>query len=152
MTVKKKHKLDIFDVLKRLSNKDRDFTVEEEKELQPIVIMRWLSGTKSERQIYLINQTVNKYSFSFYEHKKLLINLMTISCNGFQRYKWLKRKTSQVKTKKTLQIISEYYDYPLRHCSDAANILDSDTILEHALELGKPKEFIRDLKKELKSR
>ena len=147
----KKYKLDIFDLLKRLSNKDRRFSDEEEKEIQPIVIMRWLSGTKSERQIYLINKTINKYAFSFQNHKKLMINLMGVCCNGYQRYTWFKRKPNSQSTKKTLQVISEFYGYPTRHCSDVASILDSDTILEHALELGKSKEFIRDLKKELKN-
>jgi len=150
---KKTYKFDIFDILKRISLKSRSFSEEEEKAMQPIVIMRWLSGTKSERQIYLLNQTVNKYIFDFYHHKQLLINLMSISTNGkYQKYNWLKRTKEAPKTKHMITVVSEYYNYSSRRCSEVLPILDDDTFIELANDLGKTKEFIRDLKKELKTR
>lgn len=147
----KKFKLDIFDVLKRISKKEVRFTEEEEKSLQPIVVMRWLSGSKSERQIYMLNQGANKYAFTFYNHKKLMINLLTCASSGFQRYQWLKRKTIKTNTKLITQVIAEQYGYPTRQCNDLVNILEHDIILGYAIDMGKDKTFIRELKKELKT-
>ena len=75
------HKLDIFRILNNI-NKKIDFydtlTTEEQKSIQPLVLMKWLSGTSSMRQIAFLNEIVNPYIFTLSNHKKLLIWMLTI--------------------------------------------------------------------------
>lgn len=150
----KKFKLDIFNVLGRLAKKDRKFSDEELKALAPMVIQRWLSGTNNEAQIILINQFANRYCFSLANHKELLVNLMTISCPGrFNKYSWLKRGAkNKGNTKIANAVIASYFNYPLRRASESVAMLDDETIIRYAEELGYQKDQIKDLKKELKSR
>lgn len=149
----RKFKYDIFDILGRLSMKKREFTAEETKAIQPVVVTRWLTGTKSERQIYLLNCFANRYCFSLQHHKELLINLMTIACSGkFARHNWVKREAKSSKTKMSDAVVAKYYNYPLRRATEAANMLDDETIIGYAEEMGYQKEQLRDLKKELKVR
>ena len=107
--VQKKHKLDIFRVLNHTSRKDISFfnqlTEEEQKAYQPLVVMRWLTGTTDARQIYFINELVNPFVFSLPNHKQLLYNLMTTCTTGTpQRYYW--NKTLSKKTTGTPATIS----------------------------------------------
>jgi len=149
----RKFKYDIFNILGRLSQKQRDFSEDELKAIQPLVVTRWLTGTSSERQITMINMFANRYCFSLQHHKELLINLMTIACPGkFARHNWVKRTAKSSKTKLSDAVVASYYHYPLRRATEAANMLDDDTIIGYAEEMGYQKEQIRDLKKELKTR
>ena len=149
----KKFKYDIFDILKRLSKKQRDFTEDETKAMAPVVITRWLSGTNIERQIEGINAISNRYCFSLSNHKQLQINLLTIAVPGRAvGYKWLKREAKSSKNKMIDAVVAKYYNYPLRRAGEAANMLEDETILQHAEDLGYQKDQIRDLKKELKIR
>lgn len=148
-----KHKLDIFDVLKRITSKNVKFSTEELKVFAPVVITRWLSGTNSERQIYILNMYANRYCFSLSNHKELLINLMSVSTAGrFTKYKWIKRSTKSKNIKMVHAVVAEYYRYPLRHAKNMSNMLDDATILSHADDLGYQPDQIKVLKKELKIR
>lgn len=147
------HKFNIFDILGKLSQKKRDFSDEEIKAFQPMVIQRWLSGTQNERQVYLINSFANRYCWSLANHKELLINLMTIASPGrMYKYQWLRRDVKSSKTKLSEVVVAKYYNYPLRRAAEAVSMLENDVILGYAEELGYQKEQIRDLKKELKAR
>lgn len=149
----RKFKYDIFNILGKLSMKKREFSADEIKAIQPVVVSRWLTGTNNERQIYLINSFANRYCFSLQHHKELLINLMTIASPGkFSKYNWWKRSATSTKTKLSEAVVAAYYNYPLRRASEAANMLDDETIIGYAEEMGYQKEQLRDLKKELKAR
>ena len=109
-----------------------------------------MTGTTSARQVYLINEFVNRYCFSLSSHKQLLINLMAVVSDGRpQRYAWLKRKGKIEKRNMTLEVIKKYYNYSTAKASDTVNILSEESILRFATELGYQKDDIKKLKKEL---
>ena len=154
----KKYKLDVFQVLKHTDKKDIHFfsnlTEEEKKAYQPLVVVRWLSGTKDIRQIVFLNELVNKFTFAIPNHKELLYKLMTICTTGKpKKYYWNKtqsKKSSSTPT--TVSVISEYYGYSTSKAIDAFPILSNDDILSCAEQLGRQKEEITKIKKELKTR
>lgn len=154
----KKHKLDIFEVLNHVSKKDTTFLTrcdeEQQKAFQPLVVMRWLSGTKDARQIYFLNELVNPFVFNLQRHKQMLYNLMTTCTNGkSQRYYWNKtisKKSSGFPT--TISVIREHYKYNTMQAIDVLPLLTDETIIDIADDLGRQKEDISKIKKELKKR
>lgn len=146
-----KFSLDIFNILGRISKKDYNFSDEEMKAIQPMVVMRWLSGTTNIRQVFFLNEFVNRYCFQFSNHKQLLLNLMTVTTDGkFQRYTWLKRVKQAPKFPMITKIIKQYYNYNNRHALSVIHILTPDTIRQHAESLGYQKDDMKILEKELK--
>lgn len=153
-----KHKLDIFRVLDNTSKKKRDFyadlTPEEQKAYVPLVTMRWLTGTKDARQIYFLNELVNPFVFNFTNHKQLLYHLMTLCTSGrSQRYYWnkaLSKKTT--KTPTVVGVIRDYFKYSTIQAIEALPLLDDEDILDYAEQLGRQKEDVAKIKKELKLR
>lgn len=158
MTSQKKHKLDIFRVLGRISNKDTEFykslTEEEQKALAPLVVMRWLSGTRSAQQIYFLNELVNPFVFSMAKHKELLVDLMTVCAPGrTQRYYWNKAKGKRTSSTPTVvDVIRDYYGYSTTEAMEALPLLTDEDVLWYADELGRQPDEVKLIKKELKSR
>lgn len=158
MKQKKQHKLNIFEVLGRISKKDTNYfgtlTEEEQKALMPLVVMRWLSGTKDARQIYFLNELVNPFVFPLANHKELLVDLMSTCCSGSsQRYKWTKalsKKSS--KTPMTVGVIKDYFGYSTTDAVDSLVLLSDSDILSYAEHLGRQPDDIKKIKKELKTR
>lgn len=154
----KKHKIDIFQVLNHISTKDRSFfnqlSDEEKKAFQPLIVMRWLSGTLEARQIFFLNELVNPFVFSTHTHKELLYYLMTTCTSGKpQRYSWnkaLSKKSSG--TPMSTSIVKDYFGYSTLHAVEALPLLSKDDILDYAEQLGRQKEDIAKIKKELKNR
>ncbi len=157
MASPKKYKLDIFDVLKQLSVKNREFYAklneEQQKAFMPLIVMRWLSGTRDARQIVFLNELVNPFVFSLYHHKELLAQLMATCTSGSsRRYIWNKAKTKASSTPLALGVIREIFGYNSTHAADALSLLSASDILEYAEQLGRQKDEIAKLKKELKNR
>lgn len=151
-----KKPLDIFKVLNHISQKDREFfktlTEEELKAFQPFVIMRWLTGTSSARQLFFLNTLVNPFVFNLSEHKELLYYLMTICTNGkTQRYNWIKGPTKKdKKLSTTTKVICDYYKYNYMEAKSVLSLLSREDILSYAEQLGYQPEEITKIKKELK--
>lgn len=146
-------KLDIFRVLKALDEKDVEFyaslTTEEQKAFQPFLVMRWLSGTYSKQQVFLINELVNPYAFDFREHKELLWYLLTICTSGkSQRYVWNKSSATTPTASNAIQAIQEYYQYSRRDAERALKILTQDNVIQIAEELGWQDDEINKIRKE----
>jgi hypothetical protein len=155
--VQKTHKLDIFRVLDQTSRKNinfyKDLTKEEQNAFQPLVVTRWLTGTTDPRQIYFLNELVNPFTFAFAKHKELLYNLMTMCTSGKpQRYYWNKT-TSKKNTKKPMVVgvIKDYFHYNTLHAIQALPLLTNEDILDYATQLGRQKEDITKIKKELRT-
>jgi len=155
----KERKLDLFGFLGQINRKNAKFyatlSEEEAKEVKPFVIMRWLTGSMDERQIYLLNELVNPFAFSLQkEHKELLVYLMTICSSGIdRRYKFNKVKSKKTSsTPKAVEVIKRIYGYNALDALDAMKILKNDEILSFAEQLGMQKPEIAAIKKELKTR
>lgn len=151
-------KVDIFKVLGNINSKDREYfselTEDQQKSLHPFVLMRWMSGVKDPLQIMLLNEFVNPYVFSLANHKRLMMDLLTACSPGkFRRYNWMKsnkQKTSN--TPLSLAIVKEMFTYSTREALRSIHLIDNDTIMMYAIELGRQADEIRDLKKELRTR
>jgi hypothetical protein len=154
MTDVKKKKLDIFRVLKALDNKDVNFfsslTDDEKKDLQPFLVARWLSGTYSKQQVYLINEVANEYLFSLYKHKELLWYLMTMCTTGkLQRYAWNKSVANTSSTPIAVNIIKQYFGYCRKDAERVVKILAPHTIEEMAMDMGWQDDDLNKARKEL---
>lgn len=143
--------LTIFDLMTKINNKKfSDINnAEIEKLYVPFLIQRWLTGTSNQAQVFLINEYVNPYTFSLHKHKKLLWLLSCIAVNSKQKYNWIKQK-QQKKNNILIELISEYYKCSKREAIDYRSLLDDDDIINLAEMLGKDKEEITKIKKELK--
>lgn len=150
------YKLDIFNILDRVSRKDSTFlstlSEEEVKALQPFLIQRWLSGTSDARQIYFLNEVVNSYIFTLPKHKELLWQLMTICTTGkATRYTWNKLPGSTTTSKPiATRTVSEYFNYSKRDAVSALQLLSMEDVLQYAVELGTQKDDLAKIKKEMK--
>lgn len=151
-------KLDIFKTLGQISVKNTSFytdlSEEERKGFLPVVVTRWLSGTSSAKQIYFINELVNPFVFSLHKHPQLLYYLMTLCGPGkTQRYFWNKTASNKATTMpNAVSVVREQFGYNSRQALEAMPLLSNDDILEYAEDLGRQKDIITKLKKELKSR
>lgn len=147
-------RLDIFRVLKAADTKDTTFYSaledEEKKQLQPFLVMRWLTGTYSKQQVFMINEVLNPYVFSLYQHKELLWKLSTICTSGkSQRYVWNKIETKNVEHPISVMIIQEFMGYNSKDAVNVLKLLDPNDIVEMAEELGWQDDEINKSRKEL---
>ena len=154
----KQYKLDLFNFLNNMSRKNEKFygtlSEEEIKEISPLILMRWLSGTNNPYQIYMLNELLNPFVFTLGKHKELLVDLMTLSTTGIsQRYQFKKAKSKKTtKMPKTAAVIKEYFNYSTLDAVESIPLISNEDILALAEELGKQKPEITVIKKELKSR
>jgi len=152
------YKFDIFKVLERLSVKDREYflkmTEEDKKAIQPLVLMRWMSGTSEARQVFFLNEIINPFVFPLNKHKQLLLDLLEICGSGkTRRYIWNKAKNNKkTNTPKSIELIKEYYGYSTLQAKEAMTLLTDDDIMQFAWHLGKQPDEIKLISKELKSR
>jgi hypothetical protein len=149
-----KHKYDLFKVLGQVNIKKADYydSLDEDlqKQIQPLLIQRWMSGTSSARQVFLLNEVANPYVFSLFKHKTLLWQLLTISAPGkFAKYNWMSQKGTKDHNKPVAtKIVMEYYGYSSKHAIDALKVLTYENVVELAHNLGHQSDTISKLKKE----
>jgi hypothetical protein len=143
------NKLDIFDILKSIDNFDIEYfdnlTEDEIKTLHPLVIMRWLSGTKDLKQIVRVNSIVNPFVFSLHKERKLLTRLLLCCSTSKKMYSWKKRK-KQERSSLRSQLIQEYYDCTLKE----ALLLDKSITLEDLVAMAEDVGYDNELIKKLK--
>jgi hypothetical protein len=153
-----KYKFDIFKILNHLSLKDEHYfnslSEEDRKSLQPLVLMRWMSGTSDARQIFFLNELLNPMVFNMNKHKLLLLYLLTICAPGkTKKYFWNKAK-SQKKSSLPIatEVVQKYFGYSSKHARDALPLLSTEDIISYAEHLGYQTIDIKALTKELKVR
>lgn len=154
---KVQRKLDVFDVLRHLDKKDRQYfknlTEEQQKAFIPLIVMRWMSGTRNIRQIVFINELVNHLIFSLFKHKELLYYMLSVCGSGqTQRYMWNKTKSKSSSMPKTYIVLREYFDYNANQVVDIIPLLSNDDIIEYAEHLGRQPDELKIIKNELKNR
>lgn len=153
-----KYKFDIFKLLERLSLKDKEFfdkmSEEDLKALQPLVLMRWMSGTTDARQLFFLNELSNSMVFPLTKHKRLLLNLLMISSSGkAKRYFWNKAKNNKkTSTPHTIEVIKKYFGYSTLEAKEALTLLKDQDILGYAVYLGYQPVEIKAVTKELNER
>lgn len=154
----KERKLDLFALLNRINKKQAGIvptlSEDEVKEVQPLLIERWLSGTDDARQVYFLNEVVNPYVFSLNKHKDLLIDLCTICTDGgSQRYSWIKAP-GKLKSSSSMavDVLREYMEYSEARVREVFSMVPNEDIISYAEQLGRSAEDMTKLKKELKAR
>lgn len=117
------------------------------KAVAPFVLMRWMTGTSDPAQIVRINTFVNPYAFSLGQDKSLLCKLLAASATGKTgRYSWQKGPGSKSE-KMRLEVIKQYYDISTREA--ASYVIDGETVVEMAIELGWDDDELKKLKAEV---
>jgi len=154
----KQYKLDIFKLLTEISKKNTKYfdtlSDEEIKEIAPLVLMRWQTGTNNAYQIYMLNELVNPFVFSLQKHKKLLVHLMTLCTGGISsRHKFIKRKSKKTtKMPKVVAVIKEFMDYSTKATLESLPLISNEDIISFAEQLGRQKAEMTVIKKELRTR
>lgn len=151
-------KLDIFRVMKAADTKNPQFFTklsdDEVKQLQPFLIMRWLTGTSSPRQVYFMNEFVNPYAFSLTNHKQLIWQLLTVATDGKnRRYEWIKAPGRATSNKPlSVDVIRQCYGYNTKHANEALQCLTVDDIIDMADDLGWQHDELQKITKEWKQK
>ena len=145
-------KFDIFEVIGKISNNDRKYFDAlqdyEVRQIYPLVLMKWLGGTKNATQIKLTNDLVNTTVFPLYKHPKLLYKLLMVSTVSKNRVSWIKRKSKE-KDNEIIKLIMSHYECSSERATMYRKVLTNDNILDIALLSGLEKETMTKLKKEL---
>lgn len=149
-------KLDIFSVLESISKKRRfyeNLTEEEQKTVQPFVLMRWLTGCSSAQQVYFLNEFVNPYVYTLSKHKELLCDLLNVCTLGRnQRYTWVPPPSNVKLFPNISQLISVAMECKITEATDMLFAFTDEDILELANEMGYQTEDVAKIKKELRTR
>jgi hypothetical protein len=150
------HKFDIFAVIGNITSKQESFvdnlSEEDLKQIQPLVLMRWLSGTSSRFQTFLLNEVANVLVFPLTKHKKLLLKvLMACSDPKSGRCSWLKQEQKTVSRPISIKVVCDYFQYPRRKAIDALPLISADDLVAMANELGYQHDEITKLQREHKT-
>jgi hypothetical protein len=114
------------------------------------VVARWLSGTKSKQQVFLLNELVNPYIFALHKHPTLLFNLMTVCTSGKpQRYRYIKSNARTSTTPISIKVIQQYFGYSSKDATKTLGIFDKLELVDMAEELGWQDVELNKLKLEL---
>jgi hypothetical protein len=156
MASEKVYKLDLFGLLSRLDRKDyhlwKSYNETERKEISPLIIMRWLSGTSDKRQIMFLNEIVNRVVFELGEHKELLLKLLAIANSGQpRRYFWMSQKSSASEkrgAKRAVAVAEQYYTCSPIEAKQYLRLLTKEDVVGMCEELGMQKDEIQLVKKE----
>ena len=113
----KQYKNDIFEVLKQIDNKNYQYyeslSVEQQKEIQPYTLLRWLSSLAGNEQDHIkytleTNEKVNKRFWELSKYKDLQWKLLC-SCGSkkFIRHQWI--PMSKTNKDKNYNMLRKFY-------------------------------------------
>ena len=131
-------KLNIFDVLKQINNKNFNYLDELPEKLSSqfssYMVYQWLTCSDDPAHIALLAKYVNDAVLVLAPHPKLLYKLYCVtSCGKNTRYNWkFKKKEASLK----LKIVSEYFECSKRVACMHMEELSEKDIKEMAYELG----------------
>lgn len=149
-------KLEIFKVLEAVSKKHRlsvVLTSDELKSVQPFVLMRWLSGCSSDRQIYFLNEFVNPYVYTLSKHRGLLCDLLTVCTNGRNmKYKWIPPTPPTKEFPNVSEMLAKALECSVSKAFETIPFFSNEELLSIATELGYQSEDVAKIKKELRAR
>lgn len=147
-------KVDIFKLLHEIDSGNINFyqslSEQQQKNISPLVTMRWMSGTKNKNQITLINNLLNPFVYRLSKHKSLLYKLMCISSTGTQKtYSWVV-KASKIKTTCKIQLLMDTYGISPKSAVDYVDFFDEKDYLDMADKIGYDDDMLKKLKNEFK--
>lgn len=146
-------KLDLFKTLDAINSNNLNYinklSLDEKKQIVPLLYMRWLSGNNDKITIESLNENSNNLIFSLYSHPELLIKLLMASCsNARGRFKYIKFNNKKYKNPNTLDLIRRINNCSTREAKmylDQYNLTD---LLDIAAAYGESNEFIKELTEE----
>lgn len=148
-----KQQLNIFDVLKQIDSHDEVFfdalPTTEQKQLHPLVLTRWMSGTSDPGVIQLLNLTNNRYNFALAQHKPLLMRMLLVSAPTSKRprrYRWL-AKTSGSRSDRLEHIVKTFYNCSPREAASYVKQHTFEEVLQMAEHIGMQSDEIKALKR-----
>lgn len=147
------HKLNIFQVLAKSAKGDFDYihtlSPELSKSLHPFVIMRWRTGTANGLDCVIMNELVNKYVFSLYNHKPLHWKLLCAIQLPSTKYSWIKGPGATNSSKpRSCELLKQRYNYSTTRSEEALKVVSLEFMLQVADELGAEDSEIAALYKE----
>lgn len=143
--------VNIFDVLKKIDGRDESYydvmSENDQKQLHPLVLTRWMSGTSDPSAILILNHTINRYNFSLTNHKPLLMRMLLVAATGRSRhYKWLP-KTKETSKSKAIQVLRQFYNCSEREAKLYVQHHTIDEIIDMANHIGWQKDEVKALVK-----
>lgn len=144
--------VNIFDTLKRIDQRQEDYydgmMETDQKQLHPLVMTRWMSGTSDPAVIQMLNLTNNKFNFILAAHKPLLMRMLLLSASGSsRRYQWLS-KTKDTSQNRSLKVLVEYYNCSQRESEMYVKMHTMDELVQMAEHVGWQDDEIKALMKE----
>lgn len=153
----KNNNTNIFKLLDALNNKKKfeyyqQLTEQEKKQIVPHLLVKWMVSSNDEFQILALNEFVNPYAFSLYEHQELLWKAITSCGTGqFERYNWFKRPSNKrTKRSETITAIKQYYEVDNRESDRLYHKMTLNQVIEVAEMVGCTDEQIKQIVKENK--
>lgn len=143
--------VNIFDVLKQIDLHKEDYydvlPESDQKQLHPLVITRWLSGTSDPAVIEMLNLTANMYNFALVNHKPLLMRMLLVASSGRpRRYQWL-AKSKETSKNKHVQVIRQFYNCSEREARGYLPMHTTEEIVEMARSVGWQDDEVKALTK-----
>lgn len=134
-------KFDIFAVLNQLSKKHRSFidglTSDDLKVIPPVVVMRWMSGSSSKQQTFIVNEIANPLVFDLYKHPRLLLQLLMVcAVPSAGKCGWIKQQKSSPAKPISTRVVMKYFDYPQRRAVECVDMISPTDIFSMAEDLG----------------
>ena len=125
---------------------------DDQKKFSAFMCMMWLSFSKNDNQVMLVNEIINRYVFSLHKHPRLLWMLLCACGKGTtQKYQYNKRIDKHQTKKNTLEVIQQYYSCSPREAETyMIHFKNVDQVVELANALGYEKTALTELKKEWK--
>lgn len=143
--------VNIFEVLKQIDLHNINYydglLESDQKQLHPLVLTRWISGTSDPAVIHMLNSTTNRYNFSLVNHKPLLMRMLLVTSSGRQRrYQWL-AKNKETSTTKTIKAIRDFYQCSEREARGYVALHTRAEVIEMAKSVGWQDDEIKALPK-----
>lgn len=141
-------RLDIFEVLKNINNKNYNYIQnldnDQQKQFSPYIVNQWLCCSNNPLQVVLMDKLVNRKFFKLYKHPNLIYKLFCVAAvDKSARYTWLYKKAAK---DDSIEIISQYLTCSMRDARRFKDYYSSTEIKEMAEVLGYQPAEIKKLK------
>lgn len=143
---------DIFITLKRIDRQDyqyfRTLSEADRAKLGHYMLLKWMSNTDDATKLMVLNLSANRVLFQLSQYPELCYHMLTACASGKEEfYKYRKKKPKSTKRPITVSMLKEFYSISTNTAIDDSELMDVDSIVVIANELGRWDE-IKKLKSE----